>query len=69
MRYFLLLFLLCSCSQTTMTTKSLIVKAEENCRKEPEVDMQKMFCQMGYIINACKVNQYDLRICGELEKQ
>ena len=70
MKYLVSLFLLAliGCS-TTQTSYSVRQKALYHCTDVTEVDGQRNMCAYFYIKSACFVQNWDLRICGEMENK
>lgn len=68
MKYILLFLLLSGCASVITSSDELVYRAQTVCEKEPELDGQKLFCIVGYMVNSCKANQWDIKICGGLLK-
>jgi hypothetical protein len=68
MRYLILLLAFTGCAtQKPYTTESLITDAKAACAKENTHENQ-LYCEYGYVLSKCKVENIDLRLCGRLEK-
>lgn len=51
-----------------VTSMTLIQDARNKCQNVPEVDLQRVYCAMSFVMMRCQEENLDLRICGELER-
>jgi len=69
MKYLLsLALLLAGCGVNTETSASLVEKAHQICKDVPELDLKQARCHLVFYRTVCRTENYDLRICGVMER-
>lgn len=67
MKYLFIMLSLCGCS-AHITSENLKQDAAAQCEKVPDLDMQRIMCQYTYVTLYCKINDPDIKLCGEFKK-